>query len=472
MRSQQGTCLSGEAIMRRSAILLIVALATLLAPGAGAPVHGQGPRNRLLLVSFDGFRWDYDQDVHTPNLDAMARHGVKARYMTPAFVTLTSPCHFTLVTGWKSKIQCQKNQALSRGAKGPFLPLPASGGPRRSLLVAASLQCLPPSSCGCLPDVRLSFSCKYIENHGVVHNMYYNTSSKVKLPYHTTLGIQRWWDNGSVPIWITAQRQGLKTGSFFYPGGNVTYQGMAVTLSRKEGVLHNYKDEEEWRANIDTVMTWFTEEGLHLVTLYFGEPDSTGHKYGPESQERKEMVMQVDRTVGYLRDSIRDSGLQHSLNLIVTSDHGMTAVRRAADDLVELHKFPNFTFKDVEFELLDYGPNGMLLPKEGVLEKVYEALKDAHPRLHVYKKESFPKSLRYANNRRVTPLLMYSDPGYVIHGAHLFQEASRSCPQGPEAASHCDGLLDADGPPLWTMRRVPASASHSPAHAWSLWCRQ
>lgn len=85
--------------MRRSAILLIVALATLLAPGAGAPVRGQGPRNRLLLVSFDGFRWDYDQDVHTPNLDAMARQGVKARYMTPAFVTLTSPCHFTLVTG-------------------------------------------------------------------------------------------------------------------------------------------------------------------------------------------------------------------------------------------------------------------------------------------------------------------------------------------------------------------------------------
>lgn len=37
--------------------------------------------------------------------------------------------------------------------------------------------------------------------------MYYNTTSKVKLPYHATLGIERWWDNGSVPIWITAQRQ-------------------------------------------------------------------------------------------------------------------------------------------------------------------------------------------------------------------------------------------------------------------------
>ncbi|XP_040497132.1 ectonucleotide pyrophosphatase/phosphodiesterase family member 7 [Ursus maritimus] len=348
--------MSGKLLMGRSAVLLALALAALLAPGAGAPLRRKGSRHKLLMVSFDGFRWNYDQDVDTPNLDAMALDGVKARYMTPAFVTTTSPCHFTLVTG------------------------------------------------------------KYVENHGVVHNMYFNTTSKVKLPYYTTLGIQAWWDNGTLPIWITAQRQGLKTGSFFYPGGNITYQGMNLTLSRKEGALHNYSNEEEWKANIDTVMQWFTEEGLDLVTLYFGEPDSTGHKYGPESQQRKDMVMQVDRTVGYLRDSIRRSGLEDSLNLIITSDHGMTTVNKQAPDLVEFHKFPNFTFKDIEFELLDYGPNGMLLPKEGMLDKVYEVLKDAHPRLHVYKKESFPKSLHYAGHPRVTPLLMYSDLGYVIHG--------------------------------------------------------
>ncbi|KFO35677.1 ectonucleotide pyrophosphatase/phosphodiesterase family member 7 isoform X1 [Fukomys damarensis] len=340
--------------MARSDVLALT-LAALLAAGAGAPVHTQGPPNKLLLVSFDGFRWDYDRDVDTPNLDAMAQAGVKARYMTPAFVTLTSPCHFTLVTG------------------------------------------------------------KYVENHGVVHNMFYNVTTKVKLPYYTTLGIQSWWDNGSVPIWITAQRQGLKTGSFFYPGGNVTYQGEAVTLSRKEGIAHNYKDEQEWRANVHTVMKWLTEEDLALVTLYFGEPDSTGHRYGPESPERKEMVRQVDRTVGYLRDSIERHGLTGRLNLIITSDHGMTTVHKGASDLVEFHKFPNFTFRDIEFELLDYGPNGMLIPKEGLLEKVYGVLKDAHPRLHVYRKE-FPTAFHYADNPRITPLLMHSDPGYVIHG--------------------------------------------------------
>lgn len=60
---------------------------------------GTGPRNKLLLISFDGFRWDYDRDVDTPHLDAMAAEGVKAPYVTPPFLTITSPTHFTLLTG-------------------------------------------------------------------------------------------------------------------------------------------------------------------------------------------------------------------------------------------------------------------------------------------------------------------------------------------------------------------------------------
>lgn len=63
------------------------------------PVQPVSSRSKVLLVSFDGFRWNYDQDVDTPSLDAMAAAGVKAQYMTPAFITITSPCHFTLLTG-------------------------------------------------------------------------------------------------------------------------------------------------------------------------------------------------------------------------------------------------------------------------------------------------------------------------------------------------------------------------------------
>uniref|UniRef100_A0A8C5EKG2 Uncharacterized protein n=1 Tax=Gouania willdenowi TaxID=441366 RepID=A0A8C5EKG2_GOUWI len=61
-----------------------------------APVNKAG--QKVLLISFDGFRWDYDRDVDTPNLDQMALDGVKAVYVTPPYLTITSPTHFTLLT--------------------------------------------------------------------------------------------------------------------------------------------------------------------------------------------------------------------------------------------------------------------------------------------------------------------------------------------------------------------------------------
>lgn len=55
--------------------------------------------HKLLLISFDGFRWNYDEDVDTPHMDYLVKEGVKAKYITPPFVTMTSPSHFTIVTG-------------------------------------------------------------------------------------------------------------------------------------------------------------------------------------------------------------------------------------------------------------------------------------------------------------------------------------------------------------------------------------
>ncbi|NXE41942.1 ENPP7 phosphodiesterase, partial [Ptilorrhoa leucosticta] len=351
-------------------LLSLGLLFSALSLGRCVPLQQASNRSKLLLVSFDGFRWDYDQDVNTPNLDAMAADGVKAKYMTPPFVTLTNPCHYTLLTG------------------------------------------------------------RYVENHGVIHNMWFNTTTGVKLPYYITQGISSWWDNGSLPIWITAQRQasefmeclhsqGLKTGSIHFPGAQARYRGEEVYRTLVEPPLFNYSNETNWRQSIDTAMEWFVEDNVKFITLYFGEPDSSGHKFGPESTQRKNMIEQVDRTIGYLRQRIRESGLESNLNLIITSDHGMETVIKTNEILIRTVN--NFTFKDLDFDLLDYGPNGLLVPKEGKLEHVYSVLKNAHPKLHVYKKEEFPKRFHYANHSRITPLLLYGDPGYVIHGRYKVQ---------------------------------------------------
>lgn len=61
------------------------------------------------------------------------------------------------------------------------------------------------TTCNLIPGLLLAG--KYVENHGVIHNMWFNTSTGQKLPYYNTQGVSSWWDNGSLPIWITAQRQ-------------------------------------------------------------------------------------------------------------------------------------------------------------------------------------------------------------------------------------------------------------------------
>ncbi|XP_051795959.1 ectonucleotide pyrophosphatase/phosphodiesterase family member 7-like [Acanthochromis polyacanthus] len=331
-------------------------------PCTAAPVQDSlstgSTRNKLLLISFDGFRWDYDRDVDTPNLDKMAWDGVKALYATPAFLTITSPSHFTMLTG------------------------------------------------------------RYIENHGVIHNMWFNTTTQEKKQYYMSQFVDSYWDNGSLPIWITAQRQGLKAGSLHFPGTAATYKGETVMVRQVEPRFYGHSNESEWRLNIDKVIgEWFHQQDLDFVSLYFGEPDLIGHTYGPDSPERKEMVRQVDRTVGYIRDKIQDHGLTDRLNIIMTADHGMTTVLQSGQvEEIILSKIPGFSFQDIQFQLLDYGPLGMLLPKEGMLEKVYQALKGSHPHLHVYKKEDMPERLHYSKHPRLLPIILIADPGYIVNG--------------------------------------------------------
>ncbi len=195
-------------------------------------------------------------------------------------------------------------------------------------------------------------------------------------------------------------QKGLKAGSLHFPGTASTYQGESAVVREVEPVNYNYSNETAWRENVDKVMkSWFREQDLDFVSMYFGEPDSTGHKYGPDSPERRAMVRQVDRTIGYLRSAAERNGLSERLNIIITADHGMSTVyRNGLVDEIVLSKIPGFSFRDLDFHIVDFGPVGLLLPKEGRLDKVYNALKGAHPHLHVYKKRRFPLAC-------ITPLI-------------------------------------------------------------------
>ena len=53
----------------------------------------------VILISFDGFRWDYVNRGISPNLEYLAQEGVSASSLQPSFPTKTFPNHYTIVTG-------------------------------------------------------------------------------------------------------------------------------------------------------------------------------------------------------------------------------------------------------------------------------------------------------------------------------------------------------------------------------------
>ncbi|XP_053470637.1 ectonucleotide pyrophosphatase/phosphodiesterase family member 7 isoform X3 [Ictalurus furcatus] len=288
-------------------------------------------------------------------MDLLVREGVKAKYITPPMITMTSPSHFTTITG------------------------------------------------------------RWIEDHGVVHNMMFNSTTLLKLTHKNTLKRSVWWDNGALPLWITAQNQGLKTASYFYPGGGVNYSGQAVDRSLVEAEGHPDANETEWRLKIDIVLGWFTKENFDFVTLYYGEPDNVGHKVGPETEERKKIIEQIDRLIGYLRESIQKNNLADQLNVIITSDHGMTTVKKSpAVKEIKLSEYMNFT-QLTHFDILDYGGFGMIRPKVGKVQEVYDKLKNAHPNLTVYKKEEIPENFHIAKNSRIQDLVLIGDLGFNLN---------------------------------------------------------
>ncbi|XP_018553454.1 ectonucleotide pyrophosphatase/phosphodiesterase family member 5 [Lates calcarifer] len=307
--------------------------------------HAGMNRPKLLLLSFDGFRWDYVDRVPTPNFRSIMNEGVTVEQVENAYITKTFPNHYSLVTGL------------------------------------------------------------YAETHGIVANEMYDPVLNRSFSMETdSIYDSRWWEE-AVPLWVTIQKAGGRSGAAMWPGSDVRIHGMYPTQ------FLQYNASISFETRVERIIEWFSapnEEAVDFGVLYWEEPDESGHNLGPQSPLMDEVIAGIDEKLGFLINELKKAGLYEKVNLIVTSDHGMTQL--FTDNIIELDEYVS---RDL-YTWVDKSPVVGILPKEGKLEEVYNKLVDANPNMVVYKKEEIPKHFHYQHNNRIMPIIIEAKEGWTV----------------------------------------------------------
>ena len=220
----------------------------------------------VLLVSFDGFRYDYTNRLETPNFDYLEKWGTKSQSLKPIFPSFNFPNHYAIATG------CYTNKHKIIGNE---------------------------------------FS-KIFDNENIERYSYKDK---------TTVQDAKWY--GAEPIWVTAEKNNLISATYFWVGSEAPIKGFYPTYYK------NYKNGVNPKDKVDQVIEWFSlpvEERPRLVCLYFNEPDHAGHVYGADSEQVNEQIKKSDEVLGYLLKSLTRLDIFNKINLIVLSDHGMATV--------------------------------------------------------------------------------------------------------------------------------------------------
>jgi predicted AlkP superfamily pyrophosphatase or phosphodiesterase len=324
-----------------------------------------------ILISIDAFRADYLQRGVTPNLTRLAAQGITGP-MRPSFPSKTFPNHWTLVTGL-------------------------------------------------VPD-----------HHGIVGNKMEDAGHPGET--FTTASDAPYWWNAAPPLWVDAERAGIRTGTVFWPGANVAW-GSTVTkpdhgdyaggTRPQDWLQYNQAINDTQRVN--TVLDWLRRPPAlrpRFVTLYFDRVDVVGHAYGPDSREVTQAAAQVDTQIGTLVDGL--AALHQPVNLVIVSDHGMS-------ETSDTRVIPLGLPKD-SYHLIEAGPFAALDPLPGKEALVEKALLGRHPHMECWRKAEIPARFRYGSNPRIAAIFCLAEPRWMIveklpqapytHGEHGYDNRS------------------------------------------------
>jgi predicted AlkP superfamily pyrophosphatase or phosphodiesterase len=336
----------------RSFVLALCVAAASCATSNAPPTSAAAPAQDItILISIDGFRPDYLDRGATPTLSRLAAEGVRAS-MRPSFPSVTFPNHYTLVTG----LRPDRNGMINNRMEDPQRP-------------------------------------------GVVFTLQDRVVAADPI----------WWADGT-PIWVSAERQGVRSGTMFWPGSEYEIGGVRPSRYR---VFDQYLPSF---ARTDVLLSWLdlpAEQRPRFFTLYFDIVDNAGHRYGPDALETTAAASEVDAAIARLLAGLDARGYRGHANLVIVADHGMTSV--SDDRVMEIEASVSAAQAHVVWD----GPFAGLSPLPGHEAEVEAALLGRHGHGECWRKGEVPERFHFGAHRRVPAIICLADLHWRYHSAQL-----------------------------------------------------
>lgn len=200
----------------------------------------------VILISADGFRYDYADKYHASNLQRFRASGAQAKSMKPSYPSVTFPNHYTIATGM------------------------------------------------------------YPSHHGLVYNQFYDRARNASYAMSDRKAVEDGSWYGGVPLWVLAEQQGMVSASYHFVGTEAAIQQTLPTYWYKfsDGKNIDFRIQKvvDWLKLPEEVRP-------HLITFYMSDVDHAGHSYGPEAKQTEEAVQYVDASIAKMVEKVGELGL-------------------------------------------------------------------------------------------------------------------------------------------------------------------
>lgn len=298
----------------------------------------------VVVLSLDGFRSDYPDRAKVPTLDSLAKVGVKATFR-PSFPSVTFPNHYAMATGLH-------------------------------------------------PD-----------HNGLIGNSFYDSELDSVYRIADRNAVENPAFYGGEPIWVTAEKQGVKSASYFWVGTETAIQGIQPSIWKK------FDDKVPYTDRADSIVAWLQlpeDVRPHLLMWYIEEPDGVGHAVTPDSSAVIEKVEALDAVLSHFFSKVRKLAIFPKIDFIVLSDHGMATYH--PENYVNL---TNYLPRD-SFDYVFDGVPTLLYPKPSYVDSAYAILQRI-PHITAWHKNEIPEKYIYGTHPRIGELVVMPDVGTMLH---------------------------------------------------------